>query len=354
MFVLPLVTYVVIARFVTWDAPRLPHRTSDYGLALAAVAISALTVVWYLIHWSLIFAHIVQATNSNVALLYGSIRPFFSKFAFWLRQLAWAVSPFIWAGVLGLFLCTLGPGLMLAQQLRRFPSNISLRVIVRSGLLFLMCLLATVLAVVVAYSKSIEEDPRFVAAMVPLLAMLVSGSLTIVGCPLLSGFVVAFFTANWMVVQLAAQGVLSFPWGSSAWLRTPEIDLQSVQRLTHVVHATCDKQRAGNLSVIGADLPDFNAASAWFYAEKMQGEVGYRCNYNNLGYAAKDVNRAIRQLIDSNADYLVTLPVDKLPAPEADPFNRVSQPVAKWIASSPDFERVTSPDTELVIYKRRR
>jgi hypothetical protein len=125
--------------------------------------------------------------------------------------------------------------------------------------------------------------------MVPLLAMLVSGSLTIVGRPLLSGFVAAFFTANWMVVQLAAQGILSFPWGSSAWLRTPEIDLQSMQRLTHAVHASCDKERAGHLSIIGADLPDFNAASAWFYAEKMQGEVGYRCNYNNLGYAAKDL-----------------------------------------------------------------
>ena len=47
----------------------------------------------------------------------------------------------------------------------------------------------------------------------------------------------------------------------------------------------------------------------------MLGEVGFRCEYTSFGYANNDVQRAIKILYDTDADYLVTLHLDKLPAP---------------------------------------
>jgi hypothetical protein len=352
-FELPLLLYVVIARFATRGCARAPGKASDYGLAIIAMLISAATILWYAMHWSLIMAHVLEATNSDVALLYGSIKPFFTKFAFWWRQLMWSLTPSAWAGALIILLAVLGPSLALAHQVRYLTGD-RLRVAVQSGLLFFMCLMGTTLAVLVVCSKSIEEDPRFIAPLVPLIAMLVSGSLTLVGRSWLAGCAAAGLTANWVAVQLAAQGVLLFPWGTPGWLQAPLVDLHAIERLTRAVHVTCDKSRAGHLSIIGADLLNFSSVSAWLYAEKMQGELGYRCNYTSLGYAEKDVNRAINRLYDADADYFVTLPLDKLPPPEADVFNRVARPVAAWIAMSPDFERVSLNGDELVVYKRRR
>jgi hypothetical protein len=101
-------------------------------------------------------------------------------------------------------------------------------------------------------------------------------------------------------------------------------------------------------------LADFSAPSAWFYAEKMRRTAGYRCNYTSLGYLESDPQRAIGRLYGLDAEYFVTLPLGNLPPSGTDPFDRVSHAVAEWIATSPDFERMTPDDDVLAMYRRRR
>ena len=131
-------------------------------------------------------------------------------------------------------------------------------------------------------------------------------------------------------------------------------DTAAVARIERAVREACDKNSVGRVNVIGADLADFSAQSADFYAEKMRRAVGYRCHYTSLGYLERDPQRAIKTLYELDAEFFVTLPVDELPAAGSDPFDRVSRAVAEWIATRPDFERVTPPDDVLSIYHRRR
>jgi hypothetical protein len=138
------------------------------------------------------------------------------------------------------------------------------------------------------------------------------------------------------------------------YLQVPHRDFAAMARMARAVDESCDRDRAGRIAVIGADLVDFSAPSAWLYAEKMRRTGGYRCNYTSLGYLESDPQRAIRRLYDIDADFFVTLPLDELPAPGTDRFDRVSRPVAEWIATSPDFKRTTPEDDSLAIYRRRR
>src|SRR5262249_1852710 len=147
---------------------------------------------------------------------------------------------------------------------------------------------------------------------------------------------------NWAATNAVELGHVAMP-GTAFWyLQAPRSDSAGRVRMERAVRETCDKKHAGRLNIIGADLPEFNAPTAWFYAEKMRRAVGYRCDYTSLGYLEGDPKRAIGRLYELNVDFLVTLPLNELPAPGADRFDRVSRPVAEWIAASLDFERVTS------------
>src|SRR5262249_27177770 len=131
-------------------------------------------------------------------------------------------------------------------------------------------------------------------------------------------------------------------------------DAAGVARIERAVREGCDKNKPGRVSIIGADLANFSLASASFYVEKMRRTLGYRCNFMSLGYIETDPQRAIKRLNELDAEFFVTLPLDELPAAGTDSFDRVSRSVAEWIATSPDFERLTPAGDVLSIYRRRR
>jgi hypothetical protein len=63
-----------------------------------------------------------------------------------------------------------------------------------------------------------------------------------------------------------------------------------------------------------------------------------------------DVDVAIKRIYDINPEFIVTLPLDEL---HDDPFNHLSRPIAEWLATNRDFERITPERDSLVVYRRR-
>jgi hypothetical protein len=170
----------------------------------------------------------------------------------------------------------------------------------------------------------------------------------------LSAAAAVLLAGNWVATHAMAQGFVSRPDEGLWYLQPVKRDTAAVARMERAVREGCDKTSLGRVNVIGADLADFSATSAAFYAEKMRRAVGYRCHYTSLGYIERDPQRAIKRLYELDAEFFVTLPVDALPAAGTDPFDRVSRSVAEWIATSPDFERLTPPGDVLSVYRRRR
>jgi hypothetical protein len=84
----------------------------------------------------------IEATDGEIALLYGSSTPLVTKLSFWLDELLIALSPFKWLAGAVLCICGLGIGIILACVIAR-PAKEWISAIVSTGLLFALYLAGT-------------------------------------------------------------------------------------------------------------------------------------------------------------------------------------------------------------------
>jgi hypothetical protein len=346
-FVLPFLLYMGIVCAAA-RGKRQFATAADVWLLLGASLLVAVTIVWYAMNWSAVVAHVIEATKGNVALLYGAVRPLSAKLQYWSRELLRALSPFPWLAGLILVVPAVAVVVAAGRQLGGDLKNL-LPAAIDSGLLFALCLVGTIVAGLLAYSRAIEEDPRLLAPMVPLVVLLFSWSLTALQYRWLTACAAVPLVFNWAATHAIAQGLISFP-PALGYLQAPRTEPASIERMTRAVREGCDPRHPDRLNIIGAELQDFSAVSAWFYAEKLYPRLGYRCNYTSLGYAQSDVSLAIKRIYDINPDFIVTLPRDEL---HDDPFNHLSRPIAEWLATDRDFERVSREGDTVVVYRRR-
>jgi hypothetical protein len=346
-YVAPFLAYACIVRAASIGSGRAAEPR-DVVLLIGAVAVAGMAAAWYAMHWSPVLAHVKEATSGEIALLYGSQGPLLAKAQFWLWALEQGLAPFQW--VAEILLGTIA--VALAISVMRLPWRRPLRLLpaaIESQLLFALCLAGTILAVMLACSLSIVQDVRFLAPLVPLVALLLSWSLLIIRHRWFGTGLALLLGANWLVTHAMTQGLVPMSQFALGYLHPVANDDRSVERLARAVQEGCDRNNATRVNVIGAEYPDFNTVSASFYAEKMRRAVGYRCHYDSLGYAQKDLGEALRKLSRMDPEFIITLPRSEL---IDDTFNHLSGPVADWLATNPDFARVTPEGDSLVIYRR--
>jgi hypothetical protein len=351
-YVLPFVLYIGIVCSAS-HRQRAAAELRDFFLLFGAVAFAGIAVAWYAMHWAGIVVHIAEATTTkDIVLLYGSERPLVAKLQFWSWALLQAVSPFPWLGGL---LTIVSAWALATGTVRVAHGRFShlLQRAIASRLLFALCLTGTIMAGLFVYSRMIAEDVRYLAPMVSLVVLLFAWSLVTLHSRWVTAAAAVLLAGNWVATHAMAQGFVSRPDEALWYLQPVKRETAAVARMERAVREGCDKNNRGRVNVIGADLPDFSAQSAAFYAEKMRRAVGYRCHFTSLGYIERDPQRAIKRLYELDAEFFVTLPVDELPAAGTDPFDRVSRSVAEWIATSPDFERLTPVGDVLSVYRRR-
>lgn len=347
-FVAPFLLYIGIVCAAA-GSKRQFVSTGDAWLLLGASLPVAATIAWYAMNWHGVVAHVMESTTGDIVLLYGAVRPLPVKLQLWSWELLRAVSPFPWLAGLILLVSAIAIIIAVVQQLRGGLKDL-LRAAIDSGLLFALCLAGTIVAGLLAYSQAIAEDPRYLAPMVPLVVLLFSWSLATLQRRWLTGGAAVLLAFNWVATHAVAQGLVSFP-PAFGYLQPPRDELASVERMTRAVREGCDPRHPDRLNIIGAELPDFSAVSAWFYAEKLYRIRGYRCRYTSLGFAKSDVKFSIKRIYEIDPEFIVTLPLDEL---RDNAFNHLSRPIAEWLATNPDFERVTPDGDSLVVYRRRR
>jgi Dolichyl-phosphate-mannose-protein mannosyltransferase len=349
-YAVPFLLYIGIARAGSQQS-RPAAKPIDFFLLFGAVLVAGVTLRWYVLHWPAVAAHIREATSGDVALFYGSDRPFVEKLQHWALGLLQVLSPFQWLAAFILFVGIFALPIALVHIVRDRFADL-LRRAVGSHLVFAACLLATIMAGLVGYSKAIGEDIRFLAPMVPLVVLLFAWGLVTLRNRWLSIAALVVLSINWAAVHAVAQHLVVPPQGSFAYLVAPLTDPATMERLTRAVREGCE--RADGVTIIGAELVNFSGGSASFYAERMRPEIGYRCRYMSLGYLEGDPTRAMKTVEDSRADFFITVPLRDLPTLGTNRLDRVSRTVAEWIATSPDFQRVTPEGDVIVIYRRQR
>ncbi|HEX8664649.1 MAG TPA: glycosyltransferase family 39 protein [Beijerinckiaceae bacterium] len=353
-FTVPLLAYIAVARFAAARVPKSATTRGDLALAGLAVLLVAATAAWYGVNWPSVAAHIRNATMTEVALHYGSIGTLGEKLGFWGSALLHALTPWSLLGcaVALVVLTALGGA---ALRTLRLPARTWLAEAVASGTLFAFCLAGTVAAGILAYASQINEETRFLAPMIPLVAVLAGWSLSSLRREWLTAAAAVLFAANAVAGHLHAHGVIALPPAqTSVWLKPYRVEPDSVRRFERAVRLSCDPKSTHRHGVVGVERPDFNLNSAAFFSEKQKGALGYRCQYTSLGYAETDVERALKRIDIMDSDYFVTLPADRIPADPKDVLNQVAKPVAERIAANPGWERITDPSEPAQVFRRRR
>lgn len=349
-FVVPMLTYVVVARLASREkSVRRPNRL-DAVVSVAALIGVGLTISWYVRNWAAMRQHFVNATSSNVALDYGSIGTLGSKLQFWLYWSGLSVSPSIAfaaavAGVIGL---ALGLALWrcLGVTMRELAGHA-----VASGLLFALALGGLIAVNILGLATQINEETRFLVPFAPAFGILSGWSLTVLRFRLLAAIALAAGLANTAVGFAYAFGANPLGVTPTPWLRVVNPDPGPDRLLAEAVSRSCTSDVAGHIDFVGVEFMHFNANSASYYSARQQARGAPRCYYTSLGYAESDLQRALARFESTKPGNFVTLRPELHEKP-VNFLNRIDVAFLEAIRRDPHYRQVTGADPRLIVLRR--
>src|SRR5262249_2664056 len=152
----PFVVVIAVIRLATLEDARTPVRWFDGVLAAVALLVATTAATWYVLNWHAMLGHVAESMTGDKALLYGSGGPALVKLVFWFTKLLQMLSLFSFLSLLMLLIGVAGLTLAFTREWQS-PSSPWLRRAARSGTLYGLCLGATVVVELLAYSRMIEE-----------------------------------------------------------------------------------------------------------------------------------------------------------------------------------------------------
>jgi 4-amino-4-deoxy-L-arabinose transferase-like glycosyltransferase len=347
-FVLPVLAYIAVALFVTQRRPKPQTSASDLILLIAAVALTGGTCAWYFINLEPTVRHFIEATSGDVALNYGSAVHIATKLKYWTTTLGLALSPFFLVSI-----CIAGAIVLAIAKamipLRKIPFGDWAVFSVESGLLFALALAGTVCLTLLGYSLQINESSNYILPVIPMVAVLLGWSLSLLQSRALSAVFLLALGCDAALAHGYSFGTDPLRITPTPWLWQIQVDTSDKSLLTAAVDSTC---QAGIANIVGVDYIRFNAVSANFYAEKKSYTTGYRCYYGNLGYLEKDIQHALEKITATLPPYILTVAPEKQLLPP-DFLNVVSKPVAEFVARDPHYALTPNSGEYLLIYERR-
>ena len=337
VFLLP---FLLVIAFVAVKTARQQRRSSsiaDWLVAAAALVFLAGAWSWYATNWGLMTQHFQNATANKMALLWGTPGRI-GKLGMWLGKLTYAISPF--PAVTAAIFIVIVVALILAIRLKY------------RGLLFACVAAAVVVISLVGYSLQIAEDTRFLAPLLPILGVLLSWSLAVIGRPRVAAVVLAVLMVNATIGYAVALGGLQLD-RKEPWLKPVQRNTADAARVRQAIDATCRRANAADRPIMVAmELPPFNPVSANFYAIKERGLRGFRCVYGSLlDPMETDIRLPLSRL--ANTDYFITLGHPQFVNDRQRAFNRFAQPIAQQLDADPQWARIPGLQHDLVIFQRR-
>jgi len=349
VFVVPLLTYIVVARIIDDGAFKDSINLFDYFVGALALLFVAMAIAWYVISWTPMVRHFTESVTTNdISLLYGHRGFFWEKVAFWIGALSLSLSPSPWLLICILipisiaFACCWKGGLL---AIRALPKEA-----LKTGLLFAGVLAGIAILIVVGLANQVVEDPRYLAPIIPVLATLFSWSLGVVRNAIATWLLVAATISNALVGIAFVHRLEHFNLSFASWLRQYEPDPRMKRMLTETVDLTCERNHQRYIFV-GVEYYWFSANPAAFYSAKGLRPRGFRCQYTSLGYAEKNPQAAIDRLRAAKPEYFVTIAPERQVKPP-DAFNQVNLPVLDMMAADPHFKLLDRQSPDVLIFKR--
>ena len=325
---------------------RPAFGASEIGLAVTGLVVGGFGLGWYLRNGRAVFAFAKLAASSDMALDYGSRRPFLDKLGTWL--VAVSKTLFVPATAWALLFLVAAAGVVI---LRRNRAGLGSAVNQPAGGLMLL-LLAQVVLVLAMMSTTINEETRYLLPLAPffaatltwILARLPSRRAVVLG--------LLIFAAQWVFVHARQLGNLPAEEGGY-WSRAPVAEGAKMRDVEAVIRATCNEQTVGRWNTVGMNLDWLNHFTMMFYGTKYQLDHPGRCYYQYLGHAPKDPDEAMRLVGAMDGAYFISLEAAAMPKPP-DFLNQISAEVVLRVERDPGFVRVPFESSSgIALYRRR-
>ncbi len=294
------------------------------GCGLAGIA----GAIWYAYNFRHVWQHVREASSGAIALDYGFRASVAKKLIVWLDLLNQSfLAPYLlWVFVAAAAMALMG----------LWPGAVRGKLPPRAMFLAVLCALQMALLLLL-FSANDMVEARYMYALLPCVAILF---MTVCARVPIRGALVALIALcvfQWIAANRTTLGVGSPLANQSAWLLRVDSDPARYDELTHMVQVTSTIPYRYN--IVGVEEPWLNANSAAFFAAKGRLRTGVRCYYTSLGYAEKDVGKALRRIDELQTHYFITL--DE-PFQRAPPnfVNIVSLPVLRELKGSSRFKRV--------------
>jgi hypothetical protein len=349
LFVLPFLVYAILVVMVTSRCARPPAGKRDALLFIAASATVAAIVTWYMINWQATVAHFIEATTGSEALNYGSPVVLPTKLGYWISVLAVALSPVtVISAAISVVIVV---GIVVAGvRLRKVPVHDLIFLAIENGTLFALFLVATILLAMLAFSLQINEDGRYVLPLIPMIAILLSWSLSVLRRKMLTATILGALAASTVFVNSSSFGMNILNLTNMPWNWQIQFDHNDALVLSTALRTTCPAENANLINMFIVDYIRLNDHSANFYAEKDFYTTGYRCYYWSFGFSKNDIQSALDRLNALSPPYVITVAPARQPPPD---FTNVrTRDLSLRVASDPRYSPMTEPGDYLQIYRK--
>jgi hypothetical protein len=301
------------------------------------------------INWEPTVAHFIEATTGKVALYYGSPVVLPTKLRYWISVLGVALSPITLLSAAVSIAIVLGI-VVAVVRLWKVPLHDLITVAIKNGTLFALILAATIVLTLLTFSLQINEDGRYVLPLIPMIAILLSWSLSVLRQMILTvAFLCALATSTLFVnASTFGMDILNLTNMPRNW--QVQIDRDDASVLTTAVRTTCPPENANRTNLFIVDYIRLNQNSANFYSEKDSYTTGYRCNYWHIGYAENNVQRALGRLNAVAPPYVITVAPERQPPPDF--LNICTKDMTFILADDPHYSLMTKPSDYFQIYRK--
>jgi hypothetical protein len=320
---------------------------SSRALLLALGPMGVACGLWYVLNLRTVWQHVQESSSGDVALNYGTRDTVFNKLIVWSRIFSQSfLDPYLSWGCLAAILLVIAVAVAMTvgskERLRIAP--VTVLSITQTALLLFV------------FSLNIAVDSRYMYALLPGIVIVTTQVLVHLPRIALIGFMM-LAVGQWALVSAISLNMASHLTSESDWLLPLRTDASEYEELGRVVYVTSE-EKSSYYNVVGVEYPWLNANSASFFAAKEQLRSGRHSYYTSLGYAEKDVDKAIRR-IEALQTFYGVLPLRYL-ITVAEPYqsrepnfvNIVSLPVLEQIRQDSRFAQYPFPSKKGVLLFR--
>lgn len=309
---------------------RTGFKVQDVPLFLTAATIFGFGFGWYKENIKVVLGFAKLASSSEIALDYGKIDTFTNKLIYWGSATQKSFfTPWLGALLLGLVCIAV---ILLLIKIRREGRFFK---ITTSSILGVAALLQ-IIFVLIFFSKSINEDNRYLLALGPSIVIIFFGIMSFVDSRFLRVFLLIAMVSQWVIVNGVALGLTPDLSSISHYVRFPVDDRLRMKEISRIVDLTCTEKTKNRFIMTGVELDWLNYNTLSFYASKTRAGRGFRCYYVYLGHAEKDVNAAWGRFIYYKIAYFISLEETAQVQPP-DFINMVSLPILKRVEDDMGF-----------------